>query len=150
MTSIMSSIPNVPHDYAYESNTAGPRAGGGDRMSIVSTVHTPVADRWRSDKLGSDPVLVRVSSSWTFTHTASWPPARALHYRCEAIRVSTLIVSLCSSDIAVSRKFTGLPFYTHCKMKLFIAFKMHSNKHFNSSIQMKLNIMLSYTVFCCS
>ena len=49
-----------------ESNTAGPRAGGGgggDRMSIVSTVHTPVADRWRSDKLGSDPVLVRVSSS---------------------------------------------------------------------------------------
>ena len=44
MTSIMlSSIPNVPHDYAYESNTAGPRAGGGgggDRMSIVSTVHT--------------------------------------------------------------------------------------------------------------
>ena len=47
MTSIMLSFPNVPHDYAYESNTAGPRAvgGGGDRMSIVSTVHTPVADR---------------------------------------------------------------------------------------------------------
>ena len=64
ITSLISSIPNVPHDYAYESNTAGPRAaGGGDRMSIVSTVHTPVADRWRSDKLGSDQVLVRVSSS---------------------------------------------------------------------------------------
>ena len=51
MTSIMLSVTNVPHDYAYESNTAGPRAGGGDRMSIVSTVHytLSVADRWRSD-----------------------------------------------------------------------------------------------------
>ena len=44
MTSIiMSSVTNVPHDYAYESNTAAPRAGGsgggaGDRMSIVSTL----------------------------------------------------------------------------------------------------------------
>ena len=40
MTSLMSSVTNVPHDYAYESNTAAPRAGGGggvgDRMSIVS------------------------------------------------------------------------------------------------------------------
>ena len=41
MTSlIMSSVTNVPHDYAYESNTAAPRAGGGggggERMSIVS------------------------------------------------------------------------------------------------------------------
>ena len=41
MTSIIiSSVTNVPHDYAYESNTAAPRAGGvgGDRMSIVSTL----------------------------------------------------------------------------------------------------------------
>ena len=39
MTSIIiSSVTNVPHDYAYESNTAAPRAGGGggERMSIVS------------------------------------------------------------------------------------------------------------------